>query len=89
MYALFMAHLARVTGCAVFTADYRLAPEFPFPAAVDDIMCVTSDLLHDGLAPERLFIAGDSGGGGLVGTGSQPHQWEKPVPAGRRSPLLT
>src|SRR5580693_5398136 len=40
MYALFMAHLARVTGCAVFAADYRLAPEFPFPAAPDDIIAV-------------------------------------------------
>jgi monoterpene epsilon-lactone hydrolase len=68
MYALFMAHLARVTDCAIFVADYRLAPEFPFPAAVDDIISVTSRLLQDGLAPERLIIAGDSGGGGLVGT---------------------
>jgi monoterpene epsilon-lactone hydrolase len=68
MYALFMAHLARVTGCAVFVADYRLAPEFPFPAAVDDVMAVTNHLLEDGLAPGRLLIAGDSGGGGLVGT---------------------
>jgi epsilon-lactone hydrolase len=68
MYAVFMAHLARVTGCAVFVADYRLAPEFPFPAAVDDVLSVTNVLLRDGLAPERLIIAGDSGGGGLVGT---------------------
>ena len=68
MYALFMAHLARVTRCAVFVADYRLAPEFPFPAAVDDVLAVTNHLLNVGLAPERLLIAGDSGGGGLVGT---------------------
>jgi monoterpene epsilon-lactone hydrolase len=68
MYAVFMAHLARVTGCAIFVADYRLAPEFPFPAAVDDVISVTRHLLRGGLAPERLIIAGDSGGGGLVGT---------------------
>ncbi|MGO8859735.1 MAG: alpha/beta hydrolase [Acidimicrobiales bacterium] len=68
MYALFMAHLARVTGCAVFVADYRLAPEFPFPAAVDDIMAVAQHLVAGGHAPERLVLAGDSGGGGLVGT---------------------
>jgi acetyl esterase/lipase len=68
MYALFMAHLARVTGCAVFVADYRLAPEFPFPAAVEDVISVSSHLLRGGLAPARLIIAGDSGGGGLVGT---------------------
>jgi monoterpene epsilon-lactone hydrolase len=68
MYALFMAHLARVTGCAVFAADYRLAPEYPFPAAADDILAVTAHLVAGGLAPERLILAGDSGGGGLVGT---------------------
>jgi epsilon-lactone hydrolase len=68
MYALFMAHLARVTGCVVFVADYRLAPEFPFPAAVEDIMVVARYLVAAGHAPERLVLAGDSGGGGLVGT---------------------
>jgi acetyl esterase/lipase len=68
MYALFVAHLARVTECAVFVADYRLAPEFPFPAAADDIIAVASHLVAGGLAPERLILAGDSGGGGLVGT---------------------
>ena len=68
MYALFMAHLARVTGCAVFVADYRLAPEFPFPAAADDIMVVVQHLVAGGHPPERLVLAGDSGGGGLVGT---------------------
>ncbi|MGP0029487.1 MAG: alpha/beta hydrolase [Acidimicrobiales bacterium] len=68
MYAVFMAHLARVTGCPVFVADYRLAPEFPFPAAVDDVMAVVHHLVEGGHAAERLVIAGDSGGGGLVGT---------------------
>jgi epsilon-lactone hydrolase len=68
MYALFMAHLARVTECEIFVADYRLAPEFPFPAAADDILSVVDHLMGRGLAPGRLLIAGDSGGGGLVGT---------------------
>jgi monoterpene epsilon-lactone hydrolase len=68
MYALFLAHLARVSGCAVFASDYRLAPEFPFPAAADDILAVTNHLVSGGLAPERLVLAGDSGGGGLLGT---------------------
>jgi monoterpene epsilon-lactone hydrolase len=67
MYALFLAHLSRVTGCMVFAADYRLSPEFPFPAALDDIVVVAQHLVAGGLAPERLLIAGDSGGGGLVG----------------------
>ncbi len=68
MYSLFIAHLARVTGCAVFAADYRLAPEFPFPAAVDDVICVINHLKQGGLKCEQLLIAGDSGGGGLLGT---------------------
>ncbi len=68
MYALFMAHLARVTHCEIFVADYRLAPEFPFPAAADDIASVVGHLMEGGMAAERLVIAGDSGGGGLVGT---------------------
>jgi monoterpene epsilon-lactone hydrolase len=68
MYALFMAHLARVTRCAVFAADYRLAPEFPFPAAVDDVIAVIAQLKRQGLMSEELLIAGDSGGGGLLGT---------------------
>jgi acetyl esterase/lipase len=68
MYSLFMGHLARVTGCCVFAADYRLAPEFPFPAAVDDVICVIKHLKQSGVASEELFIAGDSGGGGLLGT---------------------
>lgn len=68
MYAVFMAHLARVTHCDVFVADYRLAPEFPYPAATDDIIAIVRQLLNDGLAAERLFMAGDSGGGGLVGS---------------------
>jgi epsilon-lactone hydrolase len=68
MYSLFMSHLARVTGCQVFAADYRLAPEFPFPAAVDDALSVIAHLRQGGLTSDRLFIAGDSGGGGLLGT---------------------
>ncbi len=71
MYALFMAHLARVTGCEVFAADYRLAPEFPYPAATNDILSVITALhaIHDvDDSHLPLFIAGDSGGGGLAGS---------------------
>ncbi len=68
MYSLFLAHLSRVTGCDVVGVDYRLAPEFPYPAATNDIIEVVGHLLADGLAPERLFMAGDSGGGGLLGS---------------------
>lgn len=66
MYAFFAAELARSTGCEVFVADYRLAPEFPFPAGLDDAVAVLEALLDDGHPCERIFVAGDSGGGGLA-----------------------
>lgn len=53
-------------GVRVFAADYRLAPESPFPAAVDDGVAVYRGLLDQGFAPETLAIAGDSAGGGLA-----------------------
>jgi monoterpene epsilon-lactone hydrolase len=68
MYAVFMAHLARVTGCRVFVADYRLAPEFPYPAATEDAVAVIRQLRRGGTPRDRLIIAGDSGGGGLAGS---------------------
>jgi monoterpene epsilon-lactone hydrolase len=57
--------LARSTGRRVFSADYRLAPEFPFPAAFDDAVAAYRWLLHR--APgEPIAIAGESAGGGLT-----------------------
>ncbi|HET9146873.1 MAG TPA: alpha/beta hydrolase [Acetobacteraceae bacterium] len=50
----------------VFAPDYRLAPEHPFPAAVDDGLAAYEALLDLGNPPERLAIAGDSSGGGLA-----------------------
>jgi len=46
--------------------DYRLAPEHPFPAAVEDTVTGYRYLLGRGIRPERIAIAGDSAGGGLV-----------------------
>jgi acetyl esterase/lipase len=66
MYAAFTGYLARDTGCEVFVADYRLAPEFPFPAGLIDAIEVYEELLAAGTDPARLFVAGDSGGGGLA-----------------------
>ena len=66
MYAAFAAAIARQTGCDVFIADYRLAPEFPFPAGVLDATAVYTALLQQGIDPQNLIIAGDSGGGGLA-----------------------
>ncbi len=66
MYALFISWLCRLTGCEIFVADIRLAPEFPFPADLEDAVLVLEALLVGGVEPARLFVAGDSSGGGLV-----------------------
>jgi acetyl esterase/lipase len=52
-------------GFAVFAAEYRLAPEHPFPAALEDALAAYKALLAEG-APQNLLLAGDSAGGGLV-----------------------
>jgi epsilon-lactone hydrolase len=66
MYAYFTAYLCRETRCAVFVADYRLAPEFPFPAGLDDATAVLATFDEHGVPHERIFVAGDSAGGGLA-----------------------
>jgi monoterpene epsilon-lactone hydrolase len=68
MYAFFTAQVCRATGCAVFVADYRLAPEFPYPAGAEDASAIFKAFLELGIPCERIFLAGDSGGGGLANT---------------------
>ncbi len=62
--------LCHDTGAVVFSLDYRLAPEHPFPAAVDDTVAVLTWLSREadalGLDPKRIAIVGDSAGGGLA-----------------------
>ncbi|HLM51532.1 MAG TPA: alpha/beta hydrolase fold domain-containing protein, partial [Solirubrobacteraceae bacterium] len=59
-------HLARASGARVLVPDYRLAPEHPFPAALDDAVRAYEWLLGDGNVPERTVVAGDSSAGGLA-----------------------
>jgi epsilon-lactone hydrolase len=59
-------HLAVAAGVRVLVPTYRLAPEHPFPAAVEDAVQAYRWLLEQGVAPSRLVVAGDSAGGGLA-----------------------
>jgi monoterpene epsilon-lactone hydrolase len=59
------AHLSAVTGCRVVLPEYRLAPEHPHPAALDDARKVMNMLL-DEVAPGSLVLSGDSAGAGLA-----------------------
>jgi acetyl esterase/lipase len=60
------SQVGRRTGAKVFSVDYRLAPEHPFPAAVDDALAAYEALLEGGTAPSDIVFAGESGGGGLA-----------------------
>lgn len=58
--------IARAARARVLLPDYRLAPEHPFPAAVEDATACWRWLISEGHAPQRMAIAGDSAGGGLT-----------------------
>jgi monoterpene epsilon-lactone hydrolase len=59
------AALGRRTGARAVSLDYRLVPEHPFPAAIEDGVAAYRDLLERGVPAERIVLAGDSAGGGL------------------------
>lgn len=61
----FGSQLAALTGLPVLCPAYRLAPEAPFPAALQDALCCYQRLLAH-FAPEKLVLAGESAGGGLL-----------------------
>jgi acetyl esterase/lipase len=60
------AQISHKAGVRVLLIDYRLAPEHPHPAAVDDAVTAWRWLLAQGFEPSRLAISGDSAGGGLT-----------------------
>ena len=60
------ARIAKTSGIRCLIIDYRLAPEHPFPAALDDAHRAYRWLLQQDIPPERLVVAGDSAGGGLT-----------------------
>jgi len=61
-----VSHIARAAGVSALVPEYRLAPEHPFPAAIDDAVGVYRWLLENAFGPGDIFIAGDSAGGGLT-----------------------
>jgi epsilon-lactone hydrolase len=61
-----VAELAGACAARALAVDYRLAPEFPFPAPLDDCLTVYRQVLQQGVSPGEIVIAGDSAGGNLT-----------------------
>ena len=76
------SHLARATRARVLAVDYRLAPEHPYPAALDDAIAAYDSVVSSGYAPGQIALIGDSSGGGLVlGTLVALRDRGEPLPA--------
>ncbi len=61
-----VAEAGRAAGVAALAVGYRLAPELPFPAALEDALAVWNALVAEGVDPAKLAVGGDSAGGGLT-----------------------
>lgn len=66
VYRNMCSRLAKGLSADVFVPEYRLAPEHPFPAALDDALAAYQALLARGFSPKQVSVAGDSAGGGLT-----------------------
>lgn len=78
----FTSAFALRSRCRVVSVDYRLAPEHPFPAAIEDSVRAYRELLAQGCDADELAIGGESAGGGLaVATLVQARAQELPMPA--------
>ena len=76
------SQVGRRTHAKVISVDYRLAPEYPYPAAVDDALAAYAALLHNGVAPSDVAFAGESAGGGLaIATLVNARDHRLPLPA--------
>lgn len=62
----YASRLAAAVGGVCYTVDYRLAPEHPYPAAIDDAVCAYRALLARGIAASSILVSGESAGGGLA-----------------------
>lgn len=62
----YLPNLAQESGATIYEIDYRVAPEFPFPAAVEDVLSAYKGLLELGVEPKNLVVIGDSAGGTLT-----------------------
>lgn len=65
-HRMLLGHLAKQARKQALAVDYRLAPEYPFPAALDDCLAAYHYLIERGIRPGQVILAGDSAGGNLV-----------------------
>jgi acetyl esterase/lipase len=65
-HRMLLGHIAKQARKQALAVDYRLAPEYPFPAALEDCLAAYHYLLGRGIRPDQVVMAGDSAGGNLV-----------------------